>query len=203
MLDIGPSLGCDDGDIACYCSNVDFGNGIVDCSNEACPNASDAQEVIVFGQQYCRSKYFNSSTILILATHGLQGALGGSGGTATGSGSGTATGTGTGASASGTGTGGAGGASGSGSSVPITTSPLTAVQTTDGSTITTTTGSTTIFGVVRPLTGTVTTDGSTLTTVTGSTTITGAGAGASATGEGEDESSSGKSARYSLLLTIC
>ncbi|KAF2263217.1 CFEM-domain-containing protein [Lojkania enalia] len=54
MLAIANSqFGCSNGDIACYCNTPSFGYGVRDCSNEACPNAADANAVIAFGNAYC------------------------------------------------------------------------------------------------------------------------------------------------------
>ena len=58
MISIADSqFGCSVGNVTCYCTNKDFGFGIRDCSNEACPNASQAAQVISFGNQYCSSKF--------------------------------------------------------------------------------------------------------------------------------------------------
>src|SRR5699024_3159595 len=37
MFDKAKDLGCSNGDIPCLCKNSDFGNGLRDCTNEACP----------------------------------------------------------------------------------------------------------------------------------------------------------------------
>ena len=55
MIQIASSqLGCDTGNVNCYCQQPDFGYGVRDCAQEACQSDSDAQTVISFGQQYCQ-----------------------------------------------------------------------------------------------------------------------------------------------------
>ena len=57
MVSIASSqLGCSTGNVTCYCTQPDFGYGVRDCANEACPNAGDANTVISFGVTYCQSK---------------------------------------------------------------------------------------------------------------------------------------------------
>ncbi|KAF2834593.1 hypothetical protein M501DRAFT_904558, partial [Patellaria atrata CBS 101060] len=54
MLGIAQSsFGCNPGDAVCYCTNANFGYGIRDCADQACPNAEDANTVKSFGVQYC------------------------------------------------------------------------------------------------------------------------------------------------------
>lgn len=63
MIQIASSqLGCDQGNVTCYCTEPDFGYGIRDCSTEACPNQQDAQEVIAFGTTYCQSEYISDTS---------------------------------------------------------------------------------------------------------------------------------------------
>ena len=55
MIQIATSqLGCDTGNVDCYCQQPDFGYGVRDCAQEACQSDNDAQTVISFGQQYCQ-----------------------------------------------------------------------------------------------------------------------------------------------------
>ena len=55
MIQIASSqLGCDTGNVNCYCQQPDFGYGVRDCAQEACEGDDDAQTVISFGQQYCQ-----------------------------------------------------------------------------------------------------------------------------------------------------
>jgi hypothetical protein len=56
MLAKAPQFGCNTGDVECYCNAENFGNGIRDCANEACPSESDAQKVIAYGVEYCASE---------------------------------------------------------------------------------------------------------------------------------------------------
>lgn len=46
---------CKEGDVACYCGNPNFLNGVRDCSNESCQNKEDAAKAIDFGNNYCKS----------------------------------------------------------------------------------------------------------------------------------------------------
>ncbi|KAF2215022.1 hypothetical protein CERZMDRAFT_120495 [Cercospora zeae-maydis SCOH1-5] len=127
MLALAPSLGCPDAQADCLCRNVDFGYGVRDCANQACPDASAAQQVIAYGTQYC------------------GGALGGEGGaSAAGAGgaSSSAFGTESGATPSATESSTEGGAGGA---VAITTSALTALVSGTDTSFVTTTGFTTIF----------------------------------------------------------
>ena len=52
MLNKHVELGCGSADSYCLCSNVDFSNGIRDCSNGACGEAV-ASTVIAYGSAYC------------------------------------------------------------------------------------------------------------------------------------------------------
>lgn len=57
MLNLASSLGCSGPtDVACLCTNDDFGFGIRDCTAEACPPNADRSSVIDFGNMYCESK---------------------------------------------------------------------------------------------------------------------------------------------------
>jgi hypothetical protein len=47
------SFGCGAGDVVCYCTNQNFGYGVRDCAQQACPNAEDANNVIKYGTAYC------------------------------------------------------------------------------------------------------------------------------------------------------
>ncbi|GAB1313602.1 hypothetical protein MFIFM68171_03812 [Madurella fahalii] len=55
MLAQAAELGCQAGDIACLCHNVNFGYGIHDCSVEACGDFSQANIVISWGNAICDS----------------------------------------------------------------------------------------------------------------------------------------------------
>ena len=92
MIQIASSqLGCSTGDVTCYCREPDFGYGVRDCANEACPSNDDAQTVIAFGTQYYgmalqsyQSTDSGSSTpaasaISILSSAGADGASSGDG----------------------------------------------------------------------------------------------------------------------------
>ena len=52
MLAQYSALGCSSADSYCLCSNVDFSNGLRDCSNGACGTAV-ASTVIAYGSAYC------------------------------------------------------------------------------------------------------------------------------------------------------
>ncbi|KAL2112851.1 hypothetical protein VUR80DRAFT_6280 [Thermomyces stellatus] len=55
MLDkAGVEFGCKADDAGCLCANVDFTYGIRDCSLETCEH--EAEGVINYGAEYCRSK---------------------------------------------------------------------------------------------------------------------------------------------------
>lgn len=56
MLQIAQSqFGCAPGNATCYCTNVDFGYGVRDCSVQSCQNATASDETIAFGEAYCKS----------------------------------------------------------------------------------------------------------------------------------------------------
>lgn len=55
MLNQATELGCNTGDVACLCRNVDFGNGIRDCSIQFCGNVQQANQVIAWGTTLCRN----------------------------------------------------------------------------------------------------------------------------------------------------
>jgi hypothetical protein len=128
MLQIASSdFGCETGDAVCYCSNVNFGNGVRDCANEACSSA-DAGSVITFGTAYCVAALASAGTsgsALAPLTSALA--------TVTTVDLATITGTGAGA-----------------QSTAITTQALVATLTgTDGSTFETTTGFETIYSSIN------------------------------------------------------
>lgn len=56
MLNLAPSLGCGTGNITCLCTNMDFGNGIRDCSSESCPSGTDTARIISVGNAFCQSE---------------------------------------------------------------------------------------------------------------------------------------------------
>ncbi len=53
MLNKAGELGCNSGDVACLCRNVNFGNGIRDCSIQFCGNVGQANQVIAWGTTLC------------------------------------------------------------------------------------------------------------------------------------------------------
>ncbi|KAL8931254.1 MAG: hypothetical protein Q9211_007108 [Gyalolechia sp. 1 TL-2023] len=56
MLGQAQSLGCQPTDVACLCANQNFGYGIRDCTQEACPPTANRAQVIDFGTMFCASK---------------------------------------------------------------------------------------------------------------------------------------------------
>ena len=62
MLGQASSLGCEADDVGCLCQNVNFTYGIRDCSIEACKDQAEA--IINYGAEYCRSKYQLLSVLL-------------------------------------------------------------------------------------------------------------------------------------------
>jgi hypothetical protein len=57
MISVAQSeFGCSAGDVFCYCEKPEFGYGVRDCSNEACANEEEANQVIAYGNEYCESK---------------------------------------------------------------------------------------------------------------------------------------------------
>ncbi|KAL2039104.1 hypothetical protein N7G274_008153 [Stereocaulon virgatum] len=61
MLGKAQSLGCQPNDIACLCKNMDFGNGVHDCSAESCPQGTDINTITSTGMQFCAAALANSS----------------------------------------------------------------------------------------------------------------------------------------------
>ncbi|KAL9125416.1 MAG: hypothetical protein Q9217_005383, partial [Psora testacea] len=53
MLQLAPSLGCPNNNITCLCSNMDFGNGVRDCSFQSCPADVDKSSIIAVGNSFC------------------------------------------------------------------------------------------------------------------------------------------------------
>lgn len=57
MLAQETSLGCQPlngaPNVACLCSNVNFGYGIRDCSIQACPAGTDVGSILQYGVNYC------------------------------------------------------------------------------------------------------------------------------------------------------
>ncbi|KAL9019946.1 MAG: hypothetical protein Q9185_002800 [Variospora sp. 1 TL-2023] len=74
MLNLASSLGCSGPtDVACLCTNDDFGFGIRDCTAEACPPNADRSSVIDFGNEYCRGLASGGSgTTTAIATTGTN-----------------------------------------------------------------------------------------------------------------------------------
>ncbi|EXJ93039.1 hypothetical protein A1O3_01595 [Capronia epimyces CBS 606.96] len=163
MLGQGATLGCPDvngqPDTLCLCASSDFGYGIRDCAVESCPAGTDTTSIIAYGVSYCHAAASGKSSVGTLSAtsaltaagtatgpagsaSGVTGVTGTATGTATGTGTGTATGTAAGN--GGTGSASTAGTEG-GSSTPISTETLFSTFTTDGSTITSAIGTSTIF----------------------------------------------------------
>ncbi len=75
MINIASTeLGCTAGDVACYCTNQDFGFGIRDCSSAIC-SPEEAASVIAFGAEYCASTFGPFSSVLpgqVLLTRSIR-----------------------------------------------------------------------------------------------------------------------------------
>ena len=88
MLGLAPSLGCPPNNITCLCTNMDFGNGVRDCTNESCPGDADKQSIISVGSSFCGCKFLSPFPLPLpfpltrLGTAALQ-AAGGESGTTT------------------------------------------------------------------------------------------------------------------------
>ncbi|ODH14152.1 hypothetical protein ACO22_06665 [Paracoccidioides brasiliensis] len=52
MLSLAPSLGCKADDIPCLCQNTNFGNGVRDCTVEAC-GEQDLPPILEFAKKFC------------------------------------------------------------------------------------------------------------------------------------------------------
>ncbi|KAF2762279.1 hypothetical protein EJ05DRAFT_497139 [Pseudovirgaria hyperparasitica] len=123
MVNIAISqFGCASGDLNCYCSKIDFGYGVRDCSLESCGSDSVAQQVIAYGTNYCSqvlaSAGDGAASITLPGLSVLSSAAQQTGG------------------------------EGSPASTPVTTSPLETTITSDGQTIVQTTGLVTLYGAV-------------------------------------------------------
>lgn len=55
MLSLAPSLGCQNNNITCLCTNMDFGNGVRDCSAQSCPSGTDTSSIVSVGNSFCSS----------------------------------------------------------------------------------------------------------------------------------------------------
>ena len=55
MLNKAESLGCPSNNITCLCTNMDFGNGVRDCSTGYCPSTgvTDISQIIKVGNGFC------------------------------------------------------------------------------------------------------------------------------------------------------
>lgn len=61
MLALATELGCQGkADTKCLCTTPNFSNGIRDCANEACQNATASSIVIKFGIDYCVCECFST-----------------------------------------------------------------------------------------------------------------------------------------------
>ncbi|KIM95250.1 hypothetical protein OIDMADRAFT_148902 [Oidiodendron maius Zn] len=196
MIALAPSLGCADTDTACLCKNVNFQYGIRDCSNAVCGEAV-ASTVISFGSGYCHDATAGTtggSTTGATETGASTTGTGAAGTATTTAPAGTETGSGT-STETGTGVGG-----GTGSSSAITTEPIVSTETHGSDTITTTIGSTTIYGPggVGGSSGTATGTGASATGTSasgsGASTHTGTGAPSSTITESSGASSTGSGA---------
>lgn len=53
MIGLATNLGCtSQSDATCLCKNINFYNGLRDCSSQAC-SAAEAAQVVLYGQAYC------------------------------------------------------------------------------------------------------------------------------------------------------
>lgn len=53
MIGLATNLGCSSqSDVTCLCKNINFYNGLRDCSSQAC-SATEAAQVVLYGQSYC------------------------------------------------------------------------------------------------------------------------------------------------------
>ncbi|RYP88203.1 hypothetical protein DL769_000301 [Monosporascus sp. CRB-8-3] len=170
MLNLANNFGCGV-DPVCLCTKPDFLYGIRDCSNEYCQDPNAAAQVINYGAQYCADAG--------VAISGLPGNTA----SATASASTTVLAT---ASTTGPATGaGSTGSEGVTSGVAVTTDEILSTLTENGSVVTSTVGSTTIYSTLEPsITGTsssgsvvsTTTETSVVTTTSGSPTDSGSNA---------------------------
>ena len=64
MLGKAPGLGCSNNNITCLCTNMDFGNGVRDCTFESCPGDTDKAGIIKVGSSFCGGE---PTTIRLLA----------------------------------------------------------------------------------------------------------------------------------------
>ncbi|KAK7977878.1 hypothetical protein PG996_003929 [Apiospora saccharicola] len=155
MVNQASAFKCESGDWRCLCSSKNFIYGVRDCADQACPKQEEASAVKAFGKNQCAA--------VGIDIEGVPGSVTGSNPSATT----TVMATGS-PSASG---------SGSGSQSAVTTSDILSTMTTDGSTITSTVGQTTIFGGVavpistQDVLTTIESDGSSITSTIGKSTI--------------------------------
>ncbi|KAH7021138.1 uncharacterized protein B0I36DRAFT_29356 [Microdochium trichocladiopsis] len=229
MLGLAGSLGCEATNAQCLCNNQDFAYGIRDCSRQACGDEQVANQVIAYGVQYCA----NAGVAVIVpgapgpsgtgpvsttleATSPPTNTQGAVGISSTGSGEGV------GSSASGPGASSASGGAGSASTpsgtgaVPISTAAVLVTSTnSDGSVVTSTIGSTTIYseasggglgGLVPISTATIVstgTDSAGSTFVTSATsTIFSSSAGAGSGSQSAPGSGSGSGSASGSVSTI-
>ncbi|KAJ4391572.1 hypothetical protein N0V93_005191 [Gnomoniopsis smithogilvyi] len=186
MLTEGPAYGCpniDNGSPApdCLCSKPEFAYGVRDCSTQSCPSGTDVNQVNQYGLQYCQSAQASASGTALAAIALFSSGVSSGGGSSSSSET----------------------SSSSSSRQPITTIPVISTVTSDGSTMETTLGSSTIYSgetlssagganvtasanqtavTTEPLVSTVSDSSTTRQTTVGSTTVfstsTSAGAGA-------------------------
>ncbi|KAK8094189.1 hypothetical protein PG997_000874 [Apiospora hydei] len=177
MVNQASNFNCSGGDWRCLCSNKDFIYGIRDCSDQSCPQG-DANVVKAWGKTQC-------------ASVGID--IEGIGGSVTGSApSATTTVTATGKSGDSL----TSSATATGSQSAVTTSDILSTITSDGSTITSTVGQTTIFGGVpvpistQDVVTTIESDGSSITSTVGKSTIFSSASGTDSASPSETQSES-------------
>ncbi|KAK6824841.1 hypothetical protein PG995_015557 [Apiospora arundinis] len=159
MLKEAKNFNCGDSDWRCLCSQKNFIYGVRDCADQACPKGDDAVQVKQWGKSQCAS--------VGVDIEGIGGSVTGSTPAATT----TVTATGK------SGDSESGSATASASKSAITTSDIMSTITSDGSTITTAVGKTTIFGgapipiSTSAIMSTIVSDGKTLTSAVGSSII--------------------------------
>lgn len=57
MLGKAQSLGCQQSNLTCLCTNMNFGYGVRDCSTDYCPKGQDTSQIIQVGNSFCQSKH--------------------------------------------------------------------------------------------------------------------------------------------------
>lgn len=159
MLREAKNFNCGDSDWRCLCSQKNFIYGVRDCADQYCPKGDDATQVKAWGKTQCAS--------VGVDIEGIGGTVSGSNPPATT----TLTATGK------SGDSESGSATASASQSAITTSDILSTITSDGSTLTSAVGKTTIFGGVpipistSAIVTTIESDGSSITSTIGQSTL--------------------------------